>query len=55
MPFIKNLFDTLSKAGFVPTILVLGGWIYTAILFFVFLYSLIFHKTKYPPNKDKKN
>ncbi len=39
---IKEIPVLLCKAGLLPTILVLGGFIYSAILIILLLYNLVF-------------
>lgn len=34
---------TLKEIGFVPSILIVGGWAYTLILALIFLYNLILY------------
>ena len=38
MPTMQYLLDMFYKAGWFPDVLMLGGWLYAAILFLVFLY-----------------
>ena len=38
---IKEIVELLSRAGLFPSILVIGGWIYTVILIILLLYNLI--------------
>ena len=52
---IKETYDLLSKVGIFPTILVVGGWIYFAILVIIFLYNLVFGNRGNPSYKDKKS
>ena len=52
---IKEIQELLSSAGLFVTILVVGGFIYSAILIIVLLYNLAFGNIASSSNKDKES
>lgn len=43
---MKEIINLLNRAGLIPAILVIGGWVCSFILIIMLLYNILFGKKK---------